>query len=361
MKIGDKVRFLNDVGGGEIAAFQGKNIVVVRDEDGFEVPTLRSEVVVIATNELNLVQQTFTDTPAEAAQSAATRDTEPADRPITFTPKPIERRGGERLNLCFGFVPIDPKTVGNTAFECYLINDSNYYLHYAISHQEGAVLHLRHQGVIAPNTKDFLEEFERDVLGEWERLTVQCFAYKTDKAFAPKPALSAALRMDTTKFYKLHTFHANDFFDEPSLIVDIVRDDKPVRAIMVSPEELKAKMMERPADSRQSQPARQRQGQSRPDSTAIVQIDLHTAELLDSTAGMTPSAILDYQLGIFHQTMAQYAKDKGRRIVFIHGKGEGVLRQAILRELKAKYPQCTHQDASFREYGFGATMVTIHA
>ena len=38
MKIGDKVRFLSEVGGGRVAGFQGKNIVLVEDEDGFQVP-----------------------------------------------------------------------------------------------------------------------------------------------------------------------------------------------------------------------------------------------------------------------------------------------------------------------------------
>ena len=51
---------------------------------------------------------------------------------------------------------------------------------------------------------------------------------------------------------------------------------------------------------------------------------------------------------------------KGKRIVFIHGKGEGVLRNRIVTELKQKYPRCNWQDASFQEYGFGATLVIIH-
>lgn len=50
----------------------------------------------------------------------------------------------------------------------------------------------------------------------------------------------------------------------------------------------------------------------------------------------------------------------GQKIVFIHGKGEGVLRKAVLDELKRKYKNCEAQDASFREYGFGATLVTVH-
>jgi dsDNA-specific endonuclease/ATPase MutS2 len=91
----------------------------------------------------------------------------------------------------------------------------------------------------------------------------------------------------------------------------------------------------------------------------VVEVDLHVNEILESTAGMSAKDILDYQLKVFSDTMEKYKNDKGRRIVFIHGKGEGVLRNALLQELKSKYRRCTYQDASFREYGFGATMVKI--
>ena len=45
--------------------------------------------------------------------------------------------------------------------------------------------------------------------------------------------------------------------------------------------------------------------------------------------------------------------------MFIHGKGEGVLRRAIINELNYRYKKYTYQDASFQEYGYGATQVTI--
>lgn len=47
MKIGDKVRFLSETGGGRVSGFQGKNIVLVEDEDGFDVPMPVNEVVVV--------------------------------------------------------------------------------------------------------------------------------------------------------------------------------------------------------------------------------------------------------------------------------------------------------------------------
>ena len=93
----------------------------------------------------------------------------------------------------------------------------------------------------------------------------------------------------------------------------------------------------------------------------IVEVDLHASALLDTTAGLSNSDILNYQLDKVRETLDQYAlSQSGRKIVFIHGKGEGVLRNALLKEIRDKYKNCTCQDASFREYGFGATMVTVH-
>jgi len=90
-----------------------------------------------------------------------------------------------------------------------------------------------------------------------------------------------------------------------------------------------------------------------------VVVDLHAQELLETTAGMNSSDILNYQLDVFHRTLADYGGNKGQKIVFIHGKGEGVLRRAIIHELTYKYKSYTYQDASFQEYGYGATQVTI--
>ncbi|MEG1935100.1 MAG: DUF2027 domain-containing protein, partial [Rikenellaceae bacterium] len=46
IKIGDRVKFLNDVGVGKVQKIQG-TIVTVDREDGFEIPVLISELVVV--------------------------------------------------------------------------------------------------------------------------------------------------------------------------------------------------------------------------------------------------------------------------------------------------------------------------
>ena len=53
MKIGDKVRFLSEVGGGIVTGFQGKDFVLVEDADGFDIPMPIRECVVIETDQKN--------------------------------------------------------------------------------------------------------------------------------------------------------------------------------------------------------------------------------------------------------------------------------------------------------------------
>jgi hypothetical protein len=215
---------------------------------------------------------------------------------------------------------------------------------------------VRSQGMIEPNTKLFLEEFEKSELNDLERVSVQLIAFKDGKPFAMKPAVSVELRIDVVKFYKLHTFQDNDFFEEPALLYDIVRNDQPAKQLYVSAEEVKNALVQK----RDVQPAR-KPVQKKDERNGILEVDLHINELLDNTHGLSNADMLHYQLKKFVEVMEQYKHQQGKRIVFIHGKGEGVLRKAILDELKRKYPRCKWQDASFQEYGFGATQVTIHA
>ena len=50
MKIGDRVKFINDVGAGTVVKIEG-TIITVDREDGFEIPTLISELVVVEKEE----------------------------------------------------------------------------------------------------------------------------------------------------------------------------------------------------------------------------------------------------------------------------------------------------------------------
>lgn len=348
MKIGDKVRFLSEVGGGIVKGFRGKEIVLVEDEDGFDIPMQIRECVVVDTNEYNFARPQKKEEKPAAAPVVAKEDKPRVSRPA-------ETKEGEKLNVLLAYVPQDTKAISSTTFDTYLINDSNYYLYYTYLSAEGKSWRVRSHGMVEPNTKIFLEEFDKNILNELERVAVQCIAFKEEKSFLLKPSVQVELRIDTVKFYKLHTFRESVYFEEPALLYDIVKDDAPVRQVFVRAEDLQEVLLQKNSvDRPQAQPARKQ-----PAKNEIVEIDLHAAELLDSTAGMSNGEILNYQLDHFRQVMEQYKAKRGQKIVFIHGKGDGVLRKALIDELKYKYKSCTYQDASFREYGYGATMITV--
>ncbi len=345
MKVGDKVCFLSEVGGGIVKGFRGKDTALVEDADGFEIPMPVRECVVIDTDDYNIKKK-----PQVSIEPEKTEKHEPE---ITY--RPAETKEGERLNVLLAYVPQDVKAITSTSFDAYLVNDSNYFLNYAYLAAEGKSWRIRSQGLIEPNTKLFLEEFGKESLNELEHVAVQFIAYKDDRAFMLKPAVSVELRVDTVKFYKLHTFKDSIYFEEPSLIYDVVKNDVPVQQFFADARALQDALMKKTVQERpKSQPIEKH---SR--NTDIVEVDLHMGALLDNTVNMTNAEMLEYQLGVFRNTLDEYKTRKGQKIVFIHGKGEGVLRNAILKELKTKYRTYSCQDASFREYGFGATMVTI--
>lgn len=83
-------------------------------------------------------------------------------------------------------------------------------------------------------------------------------------------------------------------------------------------------------------------------------VDLHI-ERIPGSDGIPEWAALDFQMNYFRQVLRQNIKHKGKRIVFIHGVGDGILAQAIRKELDEVFAlSCSYT------YGqMGATNVTI--
>ena len=172
-----------------------------------------------------------------------------------------------------------------------------------------------------------------------------------------KSPVSVETKIDNTKFFKFHCYKNNPYFDEPVIAIDIVKDDCTSTPFEIDAKELKEAMREK---NQSSTPPRKISKSSRIAKNDIIEVDLHINELLDNTKGMSTADILNYQIDEFRKVMDANLHRHGQRIVFIHGKGEGVLRNALLKELNHRYKGHDVSDASFREYGFGATQVVIH-
>ncbi len=356
VKVNDIVRFLNDVGGGKVTRIEG-NMVYVEDTDGFERPALAREVVVVDTAKPH---HTTYEKPLEIKSKLVEPDV-PAPKPKPEPMEPVfETEEGEVLNIVLAYEPREIKHLNTTTFYSLLVNDSNYFLYftYMTRGDEDREWTTRYHDIVEPNTQVPLDEFGHNDLNGMTHIAVQYIAFKQGKGFALKNPALVQLRLDVTKFYKLHCFHETEYFDTPVLSLDIVHNDLPTKPFRIDSSALENAMREKRRADRQSR--RPNKPAPKPKKRETIVQDLHIHELVDNLAGFSNADMLNYQLNKFNEVMKANEDKLGQKIVFIHGKGEGVLRKAIIDELKRKWPACTVQDASFQEYGFGATQVTIH-
>ena len=371
MKIGDKVRFLNQTGGGMVVGFGKKGWVTVEDEDGFEIPVPERECVVVEEN---------------AAASEG---------------KNIQTKDGEKLNIALAY---DKAGAG---FACSMANECNYNLLVTYSVQtvkkDGTTAHLTmFAGEVIPYEVKELFRFGKEELNDFsKRVLVRIVPFKRGQGLKNtnshtlKPVIEKDFVLDPINLLKDGMYRENDYTTGKSYIIPMVNENlKELPLIQTADDDklrqaLKEKFQgekecaqggNRPGAgnstgntagnrafingkwveiSKGNKEAIEEKALIKTSATGILEVDLHASALLETTAGMDNTAILKYQMEKFNEAMKTVIRKKGQRIVFIHGKGDGVLRKAILTELKTKYPTCRWQDASFKEYGYGATMVTV--
>ncbi|MBD5222083.1 MAG: DUF2027 domain-containing protein [Bacteroidales bacterium] len=367
IKTGDTVRYLNAVGGGIVTRTEGKIVYV--EENGFETPVLASEVVVVLPaghqSDIPGHKKMFDQEAFDAGRSrTAPQPEKAAPAPDPLPEKVEETPHGEKINLQLAFEPDNLKNLAKARFNAVLVNDSNYFLDFTFlrraADERGWSVVFR--GTCAPNELIDLASYTHEDLPSIERVAIQAVPYKRDREFTLKNPVSIRRRLDLTKFYKLHCFRPGLYFETPVLEMQLLSDDLQPREEEPdrTAETLSAKFNVAPA--RQEKPKKKKSPAAENPHKLLppIEIDLHAGELLDTTAGLSPADILNLQLDTVRKTMKSHSRRIGQKIIFIHGKGEGVLRQSLLALLRKEFPSAEIQDASFQEYGFGATLVTIH-
>ena len=381
-KPGDRVRFLNSTGGGVISRIDGKT-AYVEDEDGFESPILLKDIVVVlpAGHEA-AVKGSKIMFDQKAFDSGRKTEEKPAPVPSKETKvefqkeEPAEEtKHGDLPTLTLAFEPDNIKRLSDTRFTGVLVNDSNYYIDFTFLRRsdEQRGWNLVFSGTVNPNELIDLVVLTHEDLSDYGKVTLQGVAYKKDKVFSLLPPLNVTRKIDLTKFHKLHCFRESKYFDSPILEFPLVSAGETIRQLEINAEKLEEsmKISDKELAKELSQKYRidngkKSKGESSSQSVSpykklpLIEIDLHIGELTDTLSGMEPKDMLELQLSEVRKTMSGNARRIGQKIVFIHGKGEGVLRKAVLDLLKKEYPKAELQDASFREYGFGATLVTVH-
>ncbi len=330
IRIGDIVRFISDKLEGKVTGIIDNNTVnVYCEEYGFEIPASVNNLVVI-----------HSDNHTEKATSSS---------PVS-NQKNVTMESADTLYIAF--VPEDFNHLTESRFDIYFVNDTAQTCLYSISFYDGE----RYNGITAgncnPNTTYLIGNYSLKEIDVIKAIHVQAVFYQKG-IHALKNAIDTQIKVTPVNLCKAGAFKHTRWFNSTSLLRPLDKESiAKEEGLEVIPEQFLQKTPHKPEDTPHKVAPKQ------PNSN-VIEIDLHIDKLLDDTTGMENKDMLEYQMDVFHKTLEQYKLRRGQKIVFIHGKGDGVLRQRILWELQTKYKRFNHQDASFKQYGYGATMVTI--
>lgn len=342
IKVGDKVKFLNDVGGGIVKSFINKNMVNVENEDGFEIPYPVSQLLNTNAPELNVGGNVSTKEPAQNAIIS---------EPVYAEPNGEIINGKNSPDFYFCFVPTDSENILAGEIELYLVNDSNFKLLFHYSHLKNETNKTVKHGIVQSNSKILLESLVQSDLSELPDFGFHLIYFREESKEWHQP-ITKKIKISPVKFYKETTFQANSFFRGNALVLQITKNILSTELDKLSHDDFKKVVREKEVKSSPKKQARKR-------TLDEVEIDLHINELLDITQGLSNREILEIQMEKVESEMRSAIQSQVNRIVFIHGVGQGVLKQEVSNLLKSKFKKYYFQDASFKEYGYGATMVIL--
>jgi len=355
IRIGDYVKFISEKLEGKVTSvINNKTFNVYCDEYGFEIPADIKDLIVVKSD---------------------TRDVSESNT-VTLNNKSIITNTTNSLFL--SITKIDEKILSESRFSLDFINDTKYLCMYSIAYLSSGKANGVEAGNCNPESSVNLGTYTiKEIDEKIKAINFQIIFYKKGECNLIEP-INTSIKLFSANLLKLNSYKSTKWFKGLSIMKLIKSYDSKAKKEV---EDIDSEIKEKFGDTNviltdkliEKKLQKLEKEQKKFDLKSIsnnklnvdkslsnvVEVDLHINKLLDTTHGMENKDMLDYQLDVFVRTLEKYKLRKGKKIVFIHGKGDGVLRHRMLWTLQTKYRRFGHQDASFKKYGYGATIVTI--
>ena len=359
-KVGDKVKFLNDVGGGVITKIK-QQTAFIETMDGFEIPAPFSDLLKIEEVGIGGLKPLF-QLPTHKNQKAATvpvkEEVEDIEEELIdddFDDE-IITTGNSTLNILLALVPVKLKSRPEPDFQVHLISDCAYRMLYTFSIVKDNFVRGRKVGQVEDDTKALITTFNMTELKQIQSFKINCIFYKKG-VYLPHEPVIYEYKVDALAMVDPDNWLENDYFDEKAIVINITE-----MSLLYEIERMVTETEDKYIIQKKRKDQNPKKNVLKPIVSTEVdteEIDLHIEHLVDDFSGLNPGEILDIQMGRFTITLDGAIRGKTKKIVFIHGVGNGKLKYEIRKTLDSKYSKLRYQDASFKEYGYGATMVIV--
>ena len=339
-KIGDKVRFLNEKGEGIVSKLINKTTVGVTIEDGFEIPYSVSALILLQdhiTAEIAVNSEKNEVTSVQIKSNKQLKKQEPEGIYVAFSPEKINDILHSDINVWF-------------------INNTEYKLMFTYSLlQNGNFITLK-TGSVKAFESLLIETIDRKELSDFSNFKIEILFFD-EKEHQHQAPVSEIIKLKPIKLYKENAFTQNGFISESALIMTVTRlsDSFQDPAQQISKADLSKILFQKQT---YSTTAKKSKPHISNDPSAEMEINLHIEELLDNYKGMSNGEIIQVQLKHFQQALDKAINEHYRKLVVIHGVGNGRLKGEV-RNILSSYNNLKHHDASYSKYGFGATEILI--
>ena len=329
MKIGDKVRMLSGTEEGIITKILQHGQVEIEIEDGFCLPVMASEVVLINKQEEKYFGKKSPISEVEEKKSF-----------LEPTKKTKKSTVGEGIYLAFA-------DFNDKLLNVYLINSLSYSMLVTVSEQleNGNEKYLFSEKIDKDNAPK-VHRLSREEFNSWKPLIIRAIFFKTGE-FEPKQTLFFKMGFNNSFFRVKRTA---PILEIESYLFRVegreIQPDLPTEKLQVIDTELlRERIIE---NSSKVSPYKTEAPPS--------EIDLHIEVLSpDHYDVMTNEAIITMQLEHFEIYLDKALAANMDSIIFIHGIGVGKLRQEIHKRLSGHPHVKFYQDAYKDKFGYGAT------
>jgi hypothetical protein len=339
-KVGDKVKFLNEKGGGVVSKILSSNMVNVAIDEGFDIPVMANDLILIESNSAG--ERFFEEHYNVSVNKTASEEPKkPARKPYAI-PEAIY----------MALVPDDQQVLIIGDVEVFLVNNSAFDIIYTIFLKDkDKYLGVDYGNIEAYSTAS-LQVSDREQLEYFGQGMLQLLFFK-EELHDIIPPMQKEFRIKMVKLLKEDNYTENTVFktkaylqkveDLPEIVIE-KKDEDPQPVIQKIPE---------------AQLVRESVIKKHRIEDGFAEVDLHIEALCENPNRLEKHEKMQIQLDYFTRCIESAIQENYKRVIFIHGVGAGILKLELAQILN-QYGYLEFFDASIARYGIGATEVLIH-
>jgi len=308
MQIGDKVKFVNESLDGVITRLIDEKTVGVSIEDGFEIPVLKREIMII--------------TPINVVVKHDTKEIPVANK-IAI--------GESEISLWF-------EQSSQTWYKASLLNNSKSDILLSVTVKQGKQFKPLFAGRIEKHTSYLFNTLNLSELEQWGTYCFRIIFHEqeTEQPRAP--------------WYLEYTFRSKDFMNAKEV------NGKPTFLIALKPNKIEQFTLSSEPIKIEPSLKEDTHEISRPEE----EIDLHIHHLVKDFSNLNSGEAMQIQMNHFRNVFEKALALHYSKITIIHGVGTNALKQQIWKEVSGHPAVKTYYEARKEMFGYGATEVVFN-